>query len=59
MSFGFSESPNPLVPEFNFCAYNGEYLKQLSDKSENDLKFVDTDDDFEKSKYLYAWVHLR
>jgi hypothetical protein len=57
LSLNFSESPDPSVPEFNFCAYNSEYLKQLSDRSGNDLKFIDMSNDFEKSKYLCAWAH--
>ncbi len=57
MPLDFSESSDPSVPAFNFCAYSGEYLEQLSDMSGIDLKLIDTYDDFEKSKYLCAWAH--
>ena len=57
MSLEFSERLDPSVPAFNFCAYDGEYLKQLSDTSGIDLKLIDEDDDYEKSKYLCAWAH--
>ncbi len=57
MSLNFSGSPDPSVPEFNFCAYESEYLKQLSDMSGIDLKFIDIKNDFMKSKSFCSWVH--
>lgn len=57
MPLNFSENPDPSVPEFKFCAYDNEYLKQLADMSGIDLKFSEKQNDFEKSKTLCEWAH--
>ena len=57
LSPGFSVSLDPSLPEFNFCAYDSEYFKKLSEMSGIDLKFIDMKNDFMKSKSFCSWVH--